>query len=330
MLQQLPATPSSGHIMSTSPSMVVPSVDRTKDDLCEKDMASASIAVTSLPLPASQESLTKNNLDLSPQSGGHVHMWLRYCFFTKYRRLFSLVFAGNLTAIFVVFAYRRSLETLRLSDLVTATASNVTLALLMRQDYIINLLSLVACAVPTWTPLFIERNCAKVFHIGGIHSNAGVAAALWFIALAVAVTVGLVSPDMFTLGRNEVAITLIVYVIFLLFIFMLITAYPSFRLRRHDIFEKTHRFAVWMILILFWILTVLSVDASRGSTSLSQALVKDPTFSLLIISTSSVVLPCLCAKFPCAPKFSLPKPFGCISATQIRTLAPPSAFPNGL
>lgn len=251
------------------------------------------MANTILSLPGSQESLAEKEFILPPEKGAHSYMWLRHYFFTMYRRLFSVVFIGNLATILTIFAYRRTLNDLQLSDLATATAANITVALLMRQEYVINLLFTVACSVPTWMPLLIRRNCAKVFHIGGIHSSAGVAAVFWFTTLTVAATIGLAAPEKTSLGKTNLAIVLIVYIILALCISILATAYPSFRAKHHDIFERTHRFAGWSILVLFWILTVLSADAARGHLPLSKALTRDPTLYLLIVSTISVILPWL-------------------------------------
>lgn len=205
----------------------------------------------------------------------------------------SVVFIGNLATILTIFAYRGTLDNLQLSDLATATASNITVALLMRQEYVINFLFTVACSIPTWMPLLIRRNCAKVFHIGGIHSSASVAAVLWFAIFTVAATIGLAAPQKTSLGKTNLAIVLIAYLILALCISLLATAHPSLRARWHDIFERTHRFAGWTILVLFWILTVISADASRGHTPLSEAITWEPSLYLLIVSTTSVILPWL-------------------------------------
>lgn len=297
MLKTLPAAPCSGDItplnLSTSSSTLVLGSQSSKEDITEKSLARASMAVTILALPVIQEPLTEKEFILPPEKGVHSHMWLRYYFFTMYRRLFSVVFIGNLATILTIFAYRRTLDNLQLSDLATATASNITVALLMRQDYVINSLFTVACSVPTWMPLLIRRNCAKVFHIGGIHSSAAVAAVFWFAILTVAATIDLAAPERTSLGKANLAIVLIVYLILALCVSVLATAYPSFRAKRHDIFERTHRFAGWTILVLFWILTILSADASRGYMPLSKAITRDPTLYLLIISTISVIIPWL-------------------------------------
>ncbi|KAL9608754.1 MAG: hypothetical protein Q9167_006426 [Letrouitia subvulpina] len=311
MLKALSATPFSGdttqQTLSTSLPTSVLGSQPTKEKLTEKSLVRASMAITSLPLPFSQESLAEKEFVLPPEKGAQSHMWLRYYFFTMYRRLFSVVLMGNIATILTIFAYRRTLDNLQLSDLAIATASNITVALLMRQEYVINLLFTVACSVPTWMPLFIRRNCAKVFHIGGIHSSAGVAAVFWFTILTVAATIGLAAPERTSLGKTNLAIVLVVYIILALCISILVTAYPSFRAKRHDLFEMIHRFAGWTILILFWVLTVLSTDASRGHTSLSKALTRNPTLYLLIISTTSVILPWLrLRKVPVRPEVLSP------------------------
>ncbi|KAG8532506.1 uncharacterized protein KY384_002383 [Bacidia gigantensis] len=276
----------------STPSSILGS-QASKEGITEKGLARVSKVLTTHSSPDSQETLTEKDFTLPPEKGAHSLMWLRYYFFTMYRRLFGIVFIGNLAAILTIFAYRRTLDNLRISDLATATASNVTAALLMRQEYVINLLFTIACSVPTWMPLFIRRNCAKVFHIGGIHSSAGVAAVFWFVILTVAATIGLAAPKKTSLGKTNPAIVVIVYLILALFVSILVSAHPSFRAKRHNVFEKTHRFAGWTILALFWILTVLSADASRGSASLSKTLTTDPTLYLLIVSTISVILPWL-------------------------------------
>lgn len=297
-LRASPDAPGSGCItplaLAESLSSLTDSPRLSEEVTTEKSLAKPPVAVTHSAMLDGQESLTKKDWELPPEKGAHSHMFLRYYFFTMYRRLFSFVFLGNVVCLVTLFAHRRTLNDLQLGDLAIATAANITASLLMRQDYVINLLFTIACSMPTWTPLFIRSICAKVFHIGGIHSSAGIAAVFWFLAFTIAATIGRAAPDKTSLGRASLAIVLLAYLILMLFISILITAYPTFRMKRHDIFERTHRFAGWTILALFWILTVLSADVARGDTqSLSKALAKNPTIYLLTVSTISVILPWL-------------------------------------
>ena len=166
---------------------LLPSVSASEASMEEVMPPKSDMIVSTVAMPNSQEFLSEKEIELPAERGRSTHMVLRYHFFNIYRRLFSLVFVSNVVCFLTVFAYRRTFNNLTLGDLAIATASNVTAALLMRQDYVINLLFTVACSVPTSWPLFIRRICAKIFHIGGIHSSAGIASVIWFFAFLVAV-----------------------------------------------------------------------------------------------------------------------------------------------
>jgi hypothetical protein len=206
---------------------------------------------------------------------------LRHRFFSLYRRFFSVVFIGNFVGI--VFMMSRFSRGPNLANLGTATAANLTFAALMRQDHVVNLLFTIACAVPTSAPLFIRRNCAKVYHIGGLHSGCAVAAAIWLIIFTIAGTIKSAAP----------AVLGISYTLVVLLVSMVASAHPDFRARFHNRFELIHRFAGWTALALFWIQTILLTDSLRGSSSLGDALVQSPGCWLLVIVSISIILPWL-------------------------------------
>jgi hypothetical protein len=218
---------------------------------------------------------------LPDKKGIHGLRALRYKFFSLYRRFFTSVFIANVATIIWVMSTRSSGSTI--AKLATATATNLTVAVLMRQDHVVNALFKIFCSVPTWAPLFIRRNFARIFHIGGIHSGAGVAATLWFLVFTVVVTV----------HGDMLAVIIISWIIVALLLAIVITAYPTFRQRFHNRFELTHRFSGWTALALFWIHTILTTDATRASTPLGKALVITPGFWLLLLATCSVILPWL-------------------------------------
>lgn len=64
----------------------------------------------------------------------------RHTFFNVYRRLFSVVFVLNSIGVIVLFLrHRNSIDRPELrADLADITAANIMVALLVRQDYIIN------------------------------------------------------------------------------------------------------------------------------------------------------------------------------------------------
>lgn len=120
---------------------------------------------------------------------------LRHQIFNLYRRLFSFIFIANL-AIFIAFCVY-GVNAQRLGTVVIA---NLFTAILMRQDHIINAWFFVfTLPRPSYVfhtfhhisliysncrwPLWIRLLCARVYHIGGIHSGCGVSGTVWFVLL---------------------------------------------------------------------------------------------------------------------------------------------------
>lgn len=219
---------------------------------------------------------------LPPKLGRHGARALRHRFFSLYRRFFSVVFVANLIAV-IYMIHRFVVQGQDLPSLATATAANLSVAVLMRQDHVVNLLFTLACSVPTSAPLFIRRNCAKVYHIGGLHSGAGVAATIWLVIFTIAATIEFAHP----------AVLAVSYTLIALLVGIVVSAHPTFRARFHNRFELIHRFAGWTALALFWIQSVILADSLRGTDTLGVFLIKDPGFWLLLIATSSVALPWL-------------------------------------
>ena len=235
--------------------------------------------------------LDKKELVMPQKRGIHKVRALRFRFFDIYRRLFSLVFIANLGGLIALLINHNTLGVIKLSDIATATAANITVAILMRQEYVINSLFAIFCSVPTWMPLFIRRQCAKIYHIGGLHSGCAVAATVWFLIYTIVAT-----NDVF-LNMDELrinlAILLLTYILIALLIGILIMAHPKVRQRTHNSFERIHRFAGWSALAIFWIQSILSTEESRGDTPLGVALSQSPPFWLLLIATASIILPWL-------------------------------------
>jgi hypothetical protein len=73
---------------------------------------------------------------------GRVFRHLRYTFFNVYRRLFTIVFILNMIGVVVlVIRYRKSTTSpALLADLANIASANVMVALLIRQDYVVNAL----------------------------------------------------------------------------------------------------------------------------------------------------------------------------------------------
>lgn len=174
--------------------------------------------------------------------------------FMHYNRLIALVVVVNLALLPGL-------------DLTATTAAdlalgNFALAVVIRQQYVINLLFRLATGAPTSWPLAVRWTLAKVYHFGGLHVGGAVVGSVWF---AVSVVLLTASP----------AALVVSYALVALLAGIMVTALPAFRAKRHDVFEKAHRFGGWAALVLLW----------------AQALLLDANVVLLAVITVSVALP---------------------------------------
>ena len=182
-----------------------------------------------------------------------------------HNRLAALVVAANLVVLTVAGADLATASTMVLVD--------VTLAVLVRQQYLINLLfRLATSAPPTW-PLRVRRTLGKVYHFGGLHVGGAVCAMAWFVVVAVA-------PN----GADGAAPRVLAWTILALLVAMVVFALPGLRARFHDRFERTHRFGGWAVLALFWAHAALAVPGP---------LLRSADFWVLLVVLVSVALPWL-------------------------------------
>ena len=176
-----------------------------------------------------------------------------------YNRLAGLVIAANLAFLWAVWP-------LSTPTLGHAALANLALAVIVRQQHVVNLFFRLATRPPTTWPLKIRWTLGKVYHFGGLHVGGALAGTAWFLALTVT------TPDgpLRAVGWTLLALLALI----------IATALPPFRSRHHDHFEKIHRFGGWTALALFWTHTLLS---SAGPASLA----------VLALVTFSVALPWL-------------------------------------
>ncbi|RDW73351.1 hypothetical protein BP6252_07258 [Coleophoma cylindrospora] len=262
-------TPTPSEI-SVPPSALVRISEKPQFDL---SVASTAASSTSGEFP--------KEYTLPDKKGRHGLRALRHRIFSLYRRLFTLVFIGNMIAVGAIFGYGRKGRGLQ--NISTAIAANLTMAVLMRQDYVINALFTIACSVPTSAPMWLRRNCAKIYHIGGLHSGCAVASTIWLVIFTITSTA----------MKAEPGVLFVSWLLVVLLICVASSAHPKIRMKYHDRFEMTHRFAGWSALALFWVQTVIVTDSVRGRTPLGLALARSPGFWLLGVATSSVILPWL-------------------------------------
>lgn len=218
--------------------------------------------------------------------------FLRYKFFSVYRRIFTIVFVLNLIALALFLSQLKKHGSVipTYAHASTAAAANICAAILMRNEHVVNLLFRVACCLPHSAPLSIRRRMAKIYSYGGVHSACGVAATLWYLAYS-----GLLLHGFITGGEVQIGLAVTTGMVLALLVLILIFAHPYLRMRLHDHFERIHRFAGWTAVGALWAQMVLSVQATANAAnkSFGEALITVPPFWFLIVITCCIIYPWL-------------------------------------
>ena len=210
-----------------------------------------------------------------------------------YYRLMALFFLVN----FGILAYGISEGNwwannyIRLDILSKITLINFTIGILIRQQYIINVLFKIATSIPKSWPLFIRRRAGKIYHFGGIHIGGNVSGTFWFLLF-----LGSLFFDFFSkTKRSQHDITLLWTGVLLsgILVYMIIMALPKLRAKYHNSFEKSHRFGGWTALILFWVQMFITIDNQNPDLGMIASLIHSLNFWLLILITISILLPWL-------------------------------------
>jgi len=161
-----------------------------------------------------------------------------------YYRLIALVVAINGAVFAIERGDWRVADGSALRALGTLTLINLAVAVLIRQQRVLNLLfDLAGRASPKW-PLKLRWSVSQVNHVGGIHVGAALAGTVWLCGFTYVAATG--PGDTFTrvLAYGLAALTLLI----------VLCALPPVRARAHNVFENTHRFGGWSAVALFWLL----------------------------------------------------------------------------
>lgn len=164
-------------------------------------------------------------------------------------------------------------------------------ALLIRQDYIVNILFKICWSIPLSAPLRVRRSLAKIYEYGGVHSGSGFCSVIWFSVLTAYLTKDFVSGQL-----KDAAIMTFTYILLSLLLVIVITAYPRLRFMSHNTFENVHRWVGWGSLLLFWAELVLFANSHRQGPSpqaLGILLIQLPAFWFLLTSSIHAILPWL-------------------------------------
>lgn len=252
--------------------------------LVSSNLSDFNVSTASIAEKAEVETLPAKN-------GFRGQRWLRHRAFILYRRFFSVVVIANLAVACFILYRRIKSDRYMMADLATATAANLAAAVLVRSEPVINLLFSVLCSVPTSFPLAIRRHCARVFHVGGIHSGCACATVMWLSFFTIGATLEQLKPEW--IRCVGLATTVMAYLIWPILILIASTSYPSFRAKHHDAWEMTHRFGGWTALLLLWVLTFLATKDLAFGIPASEAFLHSPPVWLVAVTIAAVIFPWL-------------------------------------
>lgn len=231
--------------------------------------------------------------ELPTKVHGRLHRNIRYTFLSVYHRLNILVVTTNLLGILLLWGFGK-LFNLDAQSLGTAAAGNLLAAVLIRQELVINLMFAIFGKLPHWIPLRVRRLAAKIYHLGGVHSGAGIAATVWFGFLNVPIVEAWKKSD-FRTSKTALALLITTAILDVLLISIVLFSHPSVRTKFHNPWEIMHRFAGWTAVGLFWGHVLLSASSRTSSKSpkmsTAHILSRNPIFWCLFVVTIALVLP---------------------------------------
>ena len=248
--------------------------------------------------PAAQDlaqAVTDRNVPAQPRADriplpawtGRLRRLLKAPWAMHYNRLIVLVLAAN--AVFAVYGadhwehYGPAPGTVAV-----ITQANIALAIIFRQQYVINFLGWLATRPPVTWPVKVRWTLAKFYHFGGLHVGFALAGTVWYLAFVAMLIYGFAAGK----GGVGVAVVAVSLVAASLIVVIVVMARPSSRTKRHDSFEATHRFLGWAVLVLVWVNTIV-FTASRAHGSATSALLTSPAFWLLVITACGTAWPWL-------------------------------------
>ncbi|KAH9881055.1 hypothetical protein J1614_001548 [Plenodomus biglobosus] len=204
---------------------------------------------------------------------------------SAYRLIIAFTLVVNSSPLAYTILHHRSP-----SDFLLATSTNLLVAVLIRQEDLINATFKFVAKTPCTWPLGLRKAIADLHHYGGLHIGCAVSALIWYIVFVADSTVSIIhhrSSSTMTPWLWGSIVTSYTFLVCLLVV--CITAHPRLRGKFHNTFEHTHRFGGWLALLVLWI---NSGVASRLPDHIVP-LYKSAPLWLLAMTTFLIVLPWL-------------------------------------
>jgi hypothetical protein len=173
-----------------------------------------------------------------------LHAIFKHPWIMPYNRLAMGVFAINVLILYAL-SHQFSIPLMQTSKngINYLILANFFIALIIRQEYVINFLFWAATRAPTRWPLSVRWSLGKVYHFGGVHVGGFFSGSLWFILL----TIMLINS-----GSAPRLQTILCVLHSVLLVCIMVMALPLIRSRYHNQFEWVARFGSWASLFLFW------------------------------------------------------------------------------
>jgi hypothetical protein len=220
-----------------------------------------------------------------PEWTGRLRRLLKAPWAMHYNRLIVLVLVANaLLAVYGIGHWEPFSSAL--GTLGVVAQSNIALAIIFRQQYVINVLGWLSTLPPVTWPIRVRWTLGKYYHFGGLHVGFAFSGTLWYLAFVAMVIYGYVDDK----GGVDLAVVVVSSVVASLILVIVFMARPSFRSKNHDRFEATHRFGGWTVLVLVWVNTIVFAT-SRSNGSAVSAVLSAPTFWILLLTTAGVIWP---------------------------------------
>ncbi|KAK7559266.1 hypothetical protein IWX49DRAFT_360058 [Phyllosticta citricarpa] len=230
---------------------------------------------------------------LPPRLNSGICSWIRWKLFSTYRRIFTVVFLLNLAVgtwkiVSTGFRINNHGMGFEITDeMATAASTNLFVAILSRNEHVINGLFAIFTSVPTSKSLWLRRVCAMIYSYGGIHSGCGVAATFWF-----GMYTALILYEYFQGYQRSPALSVLACVVLGLLMLILAAAHPRIRSAFHDHFEWTHRFGGWTLIAILWALVLVgALSKTRRHVGFGINLVLTPSFYFVLLTTLLVAYP---------------------------------------